>query len=214
MPIKKVDLQIQVHISEFEKLREEILHHMNTEQQSFLITLGSASVAIPILLSQTSNTPSSIIAILLYLLSIVYSIIGMNFASAAFTFGAIGKYVNTYLEPEINNLLETDAQHKVLYWETFLRLERGKFIAFFLSVMGPFGSTILILFPSFSALLAAKFVLLMSIIQPVQENATIQFISSWLFSLSIVAWIVFVLSTLAVIFSTLYHSLIAKWAIF
>lgn len=213
MKANQDELKIQIHLTEYQKLREELMYFQNSLQHNVLLALGSASVAIPIILGQTANIPTTIIAILLYALAIVYAVIGMNYAYASYAIGLIGKYIHEHLEPAINREIKTPSKYKVLYWETFVRKERGGFPDILLAGMETIGSMALLLLPGAIALFTSQYVLLVPAIQPTQQNTTIQYISFWLLPISIIAWIAYLLMIAAFILVVIYHPIKTKSAV-
>jgi hypothetical protein len=211
MNADQAKLKIQIFLAEYEKLRDELMYFQNNQQQNILLALGSASVAIPILLGQSANIPTNIIAMLLYLLTIVYAIIGMNFAYSAYSVNLIGKYIHEYLEPAMNQATQSTSKYKVLHWESYVRRERGGFPDVFLSNIGPIGSMVLLQLPGAIALLASHYVVL---IPPTPQNPTLQYVSFWLPAMSIISWIAYSLSIASVIFLAVYHPLKSKSIVF
>ena len=74
-------LKIQVYQMEYEKLREEMMHYINPTHQIPTYTIGTASILIPILLSQTIITDPYFISVILYGLTIFFSIMLLNFST-------------------------------------------------------------------------------------------------------------------------------------
>lgn len=205
MAENKDKIRIQAYLTEYEKLRDELIYFQNSQQHNVLLALGSASVAIPILLGQIQNIPTNVIAILLYALAIVYAVIGMNYAHAAYAVGAIGKYIHEHLEPAINATLRSSTKYKALHWETHVRKERGGFPDFLLSGIGTIGSMALLLLPAAIALFTSQYVLLLPSVQVPQQSATLQYISFWLLPISIITWIAFSLTVISFILVAIYH---------
>ena len=207
------ELQLQVLISEYEKLRDEILHAISAINQLLLVALTSASFALPVLVGQSGAIPAPILAALLFTLSIIYSVLIMNFVNTADTVVMLGKYIHEYLAPKVNQLLQTSDAEPVLFWESYSRKERSNFISLFLSGIGPLGSLLLICIPALASLFFAQYILLTSAAAVPPQDLSLQFISSWLTPLSIIAWGFFIVSILASILLYTYNSIKAKWAI-
>jgi hypothetical protein len=51
------NMDLQACLVEYEKLRDEIVFHIGKQHQNMLISLGSASVAVPIILQQGGALP-------------------------------------------------------------------------------------------------------------------------------------------------------------
>lgn len=209
MKTNREELKIEAYLAEYQKLRDEMLFFQGSLQQNVLLALGSASVAIPILLGQTTNIPTNIIAILLYALAIVYAVLGINYAHASYTIGVIGKYIHEYLEPAINQAI-LSSEYPALNWETYIRNERGRFPDLILSGIGPIGSMILLLLPGGVALFSSQYVLLVPSIQSSQQSPALQYISFWLLPLSIITWVMFAVTILSFIFIAIYHPIKTK----
>ncbi len=191
------NLQVQVHLKEYEQLRAEIIQYLSSQDQRIVLALGSASVAIPLLVGQTGNLPTTIVASLLYALSIVYAVIGMNYAGGLYTIATISRYIHEHIEQELNRVVNPSSVHTLLQWESFLRQERKNVLTVILSGIGTIGSTLLLLLPGTFALLAAQYVLLVPPTQMFQENAALKFISSLLTPLSLLAWCFYILALLS-----------------
>ncbi len=193
MTIEQNNHQVQVHLKEYEKLREEITLYLSSQEQRIVLALGSASVAIPLLVAQTQNVPTAILASLLYALTIVYAVIGMNYASGFYTIATISKYIHEHIETELNRIVQPPVDHQLLHWESFLRQERRNILSVVLAIIGAVGSTLLLLLPATFALLAAQYILLLPEMQTVQQGVPLQFVSSLLTWLSVLAWFAYLL---------------------
>jgi hypothetical protein len=186
--------ELQIHLTEYEKLREEMMHNLNSQDQKILLALGSASIAVPLLVGQTGNVPANIVASLLYTLAIIYAVLGMNYVGNFYSMIMIGKYIHEYIEPAVNQIVKSSSGHKLLYWESFLRRERRNVFAVILAGAGVAGSALLLLLPGAIALLAAQCVLLVPTIQTIQQSATLQLVSFLLTPLAIIAWFIYLLA--------------------
>lgn len=203
------EAQIQVHLTEYEKLRDEYVHVNSNMHQAVALALGSASIAIPLLLGQTANLSMSTIAGLLYFLTIVYAVITVSFASSAYSVGAISRYIHGYLEPEINRTIKSDKKHKVLCWETFARGERGTLIGKLVANAGSAAFTLMLLLPGAISLIAAHCVL-SSPVPPAQQAAAFYLPSFLLVPLSIIAWVSYISAIASVLLATIYNLSRAK----
>jgi|GEM_PF-4940467 hypothetical protein len=200
MAANKNELQLQVYLTEYQKLRDEIMYFQGNLYQNVILSLGSASVAIPLLVGQLSNVPSVVIASLLFALAIVYSTLGIQFSYASYAIGAIGQYIHQYLHPAINKLNPT-SKYKGLFWETFVREARSGFPDSLLAGLGTAG-VILMILPSAISLFTASYVLSISSNQASQSNF-VRLVSSglpWLSAISWIAFIVFILSFVLVVY--------------
>jgi hypothetical protein len=118
--------QVTVIIAEFEKLKDEI-HQSEISLQHTLIIIGvSFSIVVPLLIDNITRFSSDILKLLLLFLVIIYSAITMNYCWFLYSVFALGKYINDYLYKQINDLLETQNGHELLYWEPFIREYRKK----------------------------------------------------------------------------------------
>ncbi len=202
------EVQLQVHLTEYERLGDVQVQLINGQQQSIVLALGSASIAIPLLLGQTANIPLGVIVALLYILGIVYSVLGLDFASTSYSIGEIGKYIHEYIEPELNQMVKTTPGHRVLSWESFIRHERARGLPMFLANIGSIGSLLLLLLPGAAALVAAQS--LLAEIQTAQQNTLLNLVSSLLPLLSLFAWCIYLLTIAALILSATWFK--SKWS--
>src|SRR5258708_4794301 len=114
-PDKLIESKVQVILVEFENLRESLLHATNHQRQVLLVSLGSAAVAIPALLSNTAVFALSapVRAILLFTLSVVFGVMAANFASTMEEITAVGGYVDHKLRPKLNKILQTSGDDEL-----------------------------------------------------------------------------------------------------
>lgn len=195
---KQCELELQAHLAEYAKISDELIQRIGGLNQSVVYVLGSASIFIPYLISQTSVLPSEIIVTGLYVLAIVYAILGLDYAGTLYYINAAQAYIYKHLGPKINRLLGTKSTNSVFQGEIFFRQLRRGVIALYLSSMGPAAVTTLILLPSFTALLATRYVSLTAIPQ------THQILATFLRPLSIIAWGIFGVSIFGQIFQMVF----------
>lgn len=198
------EFQIQAHLTEFEKLRDEISQFENIEQQTMVLALGSASVVIPVLIGQVKNMSEDVFASLIYALTIIYSVLAIKYAHASFDMGMVGKYINEYLTPELNRLLETESAHKVFLWESFIRGERKNLLVAYLESAAASATLLLMLFPGAVSLLIIGFISRMPNSQFLQQSTMAN--PFWVRSVAVIAWITFIASVISVIFATIYNT--------
>lgn len=208
----RIDLLVEVHLTEYQKLRDELVEALKSQQQTVVIALGSASIAIPILVGQSGSTPAHILAALLFGLGAIYAILAMNFSSAGYTIGVIGRYINTHLEVQLNDLLGAQSVERVLSWESFLRNERSGKSPFILSSIGTISSLFLILLPSFLALVSATNILMSLLAQPAGQAVSSNSEFFWLDLLSVFSWTSFLLGVLSALLLTVYNVIRSRWA--
>jgi hypothetical protein len=177
---------------------------VNDKIQCLILSLGSASIAIPFLLGQTTSLPQNLIATGLYFLAFVYSVIGMKYATASYYVNSESNYIHQYLGPKVNAQLNTASGYCVFQAESFNRGQRHGIIPLYLSSIGSIAVSILIVLPSFSALLATQYVFLLPTVQSPQPSPGLQFLSSALIPLAIVAWASFGFSILSQVLSMVY----------
>lgn len=201
------EIEIQVYLTEFERLREEMIQSYTNQHQSVVLVMGSASVALPLLLGQTTNVTIVLIAALLYILTIAYAAIGLNYASEAYAIGEKSRYIHDYIEPEVNRILKTTAEHKVLTWESFVRRERANVFSMFLAYVGQMGSLLLLLLPGGASLLTAEY--LSSGMQATPSGTISQIVVFLLPWLSRLAWVSYALAIISIILSILWFKL--RW---
>ena len=206
------NLEVDVHLAEFEKLREEVMYHIKNQHQTMLISLGSVSVILPILMNQTSTLPLNVLAVVFYLLSITYSILAMNFAKSRYAISVISVYTYFHLMPRINQAIFNKQENYVLQWEAFIRKERMNFLAAVMAVIGPLGSLIIILLPGSLSIISAQYVLLIPATQIPQPTLALQFISAWLLPLSILSWAFFVTAIAVQVLGVAYTTFRNQWA--
>jgi hypothetical protein len=202
------EAQLQIHLAQYEKLVDVQVQLINGQQQSIVLALGSASIAIPLLLGQTTNIPLGVITALLYILGIIYSVLGLDFASTSYSIGEIGKYIHEYVEPELNQIIKTVPGHRVLYWETFIRQERARGLPLFLANIGSVGSLLLLLLPGAAALVAAQS--LLAEMQTSQPSTSLNFVLSLLPLLAIAAWCIYLLTIGTLVLSATWFK--SRWS--
>ena len=198
------ELQISIHLMEYDKLRDELLSAVGNLQQSVVLGLASISVAIPLLLSQAAKIPASITAGALCALSIVLSGMAMNFVSSTYAVAQVSYYIHTHIEPELNRLAQAVPEHKVLQWESFARSERRGFLALFLSVIGPGGVMLLLFLPSAVSLATAYYVLSTPAAQATQQDVASEIAQSWLCLLFGLAWFIYIAALVSLVLVTVY----------
>ena len=197
------ELLLQSFIVEYEKLRDEILQALGSEQQLIILVLASASFAIPLLIRKANSIPSSVITALFYALSLVYSIIALRFVYTEYAVGVIGRYINRYIEVEVNKILNTSMSNRVFHWETFVRRERKNPMVLFLATLNATSSLFIILIPNLATLMAAQYTSLLprtSLINPATN-----FIESNISEMAVISWVLFLVSILAAISVVIYN---------
>ena len=197
--------EIEAHLIEFQKLREEILYHLNNQRQSFLLTLGSASVVLPFLVGQIASTEPTTIRAVLYILTIVYSVFAINFAQSAFGYSVLGAYLHSELTPKINKAIYGAKANKVLQWETFLRDERSNIFVTIISSADSVSSAILILLPAAAFSYFSSFYTSFSrISQTMPSTPVAEFLAKTLPLLSVLSSVFFITSIFMQIAVTIY----------
>ena len=200
----RIDTEIQVHLTEYQKIRDEIVHQIGNASQSLLLSLSSSSIVLPILFSQINNMPPIILGSFLYVLTIVYAVIGMHYATAQYFVNVESNYIHQSLAPKINLRLHTTSKNRVLQAENFQRSVRRNVVALYLSSAGAIATGIIILLPSLLSLLFAQYALLLPAAQTLQPTLAFQFLSSFILPLSIAAWIFFIFSCLSQLLTVVY----------
>jgi hypothetical protein len=199
------ETQVQVHLAEYNRLQEEVIQSFSNMQQTTVLTLGSASIVLPVLLSQANNISLPVIIGLLSFMSIIYSALEMNISTSLYNISVISKYVSGYIAPEINRLIETEPEHKLLSWVDFNLSERKGVLAGYLTTIGPAGSMLLTLLPSTISIVAAQYLMYSSVWQ-VQLNTTLSAIELSLTRVVIMfSWIAYVAAVLSLIFVIVYQ---------
>lgn len=199
--------EIQAHIAEYTKLRDELLQVLNHQHQTIAWVLGSVSIAVPLLLGQTTNIAPIFIVVILYFLTIIYSIIAINFINNLFNIGAISRYLNDYIGPVANLLLRTKPNQKVLNWEMFIKQERSRVIPALLSSAGGMANSILMFMPGSISLATSQIVLSL----PNSALPMSGLLIGLLNLLSVVAWASYVISIMLLLFATFYRLFAARW---
>ena len=206
---------IKIYLSEYEKLRDSILNCQQRQERNLIISLGSITVLLPILLNQINNIPESSVAALFYFLAFIYNVLSMNYVYWGFEVMATSNYIHNHLEFQLNQI--TKSKSRVLNWESYIRKKRSRFIPFVLSSMGPSASMFLILLPSVVSLATACYLLLRTVsatsaivsilgftsfVSP--TTAILGLTSFALPTISIIAWISFAISIAVGIIQLLY----------
>jgi hypothetical protein len=199
-----LDTEIQVHLSEYEKIRDEVVYQMGSASQSLLLSLSSASIILPLLFTQIDNISSIVLGAFLYVLAIVYAVIGMHYATANYYVNVNSNYIQQSLAPKVNLRLHTTTKNQVLQGENFQRNTRRSFAALYLSTAGAVATSLIILLPSLLSLIFAHYVVLLSPVPTPQPILALQFVSSFLLPLSIASLVFFILSCLSLILGAVF----------
>jgi len=193
---------IQVYMQEYDKLREELIHYINVKNQIPVWVFGVASIAIPLLLTQTSNISPSIIASLLYATTIIFAGMTLIYVSTNFNVHQIAAYIRDFIEPQINQLVST-SDFRGFQWETFVKQRRASFLNLFLEIVGEIGTILLLLLPGLASLMIAEYIKLLP-----QNSVSTQIVfqggSNWLHFLTMIAWFLYLLSIISLITITIY----------
>ena len=204
------DIEIQVHLTEYQKIRDEVIHWIGSASQSLLISLSSFSVVLPLLFSQANNIPTLILNSFMYILAIVYAVIGMHYATSQYYVNTESNYIHQYLAPNINLKLNTTGNNRVLQAENYQRNARRNVIALYLSSIGSVATSLIILMPSLISLLIAHYLFSLPSTQALQQTSATQFLSPIVSDLSIVAWTFFILSALSQLLVVIYMTPLQK----
>ena len=196
------ELKVQVCMQEYDKLRQEVMHYTNIKSQTLLWTLGVASVAVPLFLSQASNFPSIVIAGLLYGVSIIFASMTFTYVTANYGLNQISIYIRDIIEPQIKQVINDDDFY-AFQWEASGQRRRASFFSLFLESISDIGTLFLLLLPGLVSLILA------GDISSWPQNSTnsqfgIQIGSNWLSYLSIAACFFYVLSVVSLITLTVY----------
>jgi len=121
------EMRVQAILAEYDKLRDEMMHYINLSTQIPLYALGSISIIIPLLLSQTPGTlfPQTVAA-LLYAVVIVFSAMGLVYASSAYNMYQISAYISRFIEPELSRITNETSARGVLRWESYVKERRRR----------------------------------------------------------------------------------------
>lgn len=195
---KQRELELNAHLAEYAKVSDELIQRIGSLNQSVVYVLGSASIFIPYLISQTNRLPSEILVAGLYILAIVYAILGLDYAGTLYYINAAQAYIYQQLGPRINETLKTTSVNAVFQGEIYSRKLRRGIVALYLSTIGPAAITTLILLPSIIALLATQYISLKT------GPETNQILTSFLKPLSIIAWTIFGISALGQLFQMVF----------
>ena len=197
-------IEFQVHLIEYQKLRDEIVHRIESASQTLFLSLSSSSVILPILFTQADKIPTIALGLFLHVLSIIYAVIGMHYSTSLYYVSSIGDYVHQSLAPKMNLRLNTSTKNRVLQSEDFLRNTRRNFISLYLSSIGTIATGLVILMPSLLFLLFAQYVFALPSAQISQSATSFHFLGSWILPLDITAWMFFILSVLSQMLSMVY----------
>jgi len=199
-------LKVTVHLTEFEKLKDEIHQSEINLQQTLVIVGGSFSLVAPLLLDNLDRFSPNTMKLTLYTLVILYSCMTANYCWSLYAIFTLGKYINEHLVKEVNYLLRTEEGHKLLNWEKFVRNERRKLPVFIVSG-GQGASVILALIPSFLSIMVAENINSFKSMFSRQDIAVTGAIMPYV---AVFSWIFFISSlviTVAALFITLTNGL-------
>lgn len=149
---------IEVYLHEHGKLRDEIMHHVNTKLQIPVWSFGAASIAIPILLSQSENISKYVLAILFYSITIIFSAMAMNYAATLHGIHRITDYIREKIEPNVNKIINKGKPSGFQY-ENYIKEKRRSILYLYLEVVGEIGTILLLVFPGFASLISATYAL-------------------------------------------------------
>ena len=190
----------QVALVEYQKIRDEVFIHINNANQGIVLLLGSASVVLPLLISQTANLQLDLMIIVLDILCILYSAISMHITTSQYYINSESNYIYQNLAPRVNSLLNLKTPNEILQGEHFNRQNRKNILAFLASTIGPAAVSIITIMPALISLLAIQYInTLQKTIIP-----TYGFLSNATLPLNIVAWVFFATSIFSLIAQILY----------
>lgn len=204
---KRAEVEIQIHLTEFQKVRDELLQTLNSQQQLLVLILGSASIVFPLIGGQISNLSSHLIASILYTLVVIYSVIGLHYSYNLYFIGLLTKYIRDHLEPEVNRIMFTPSDKRtLLQWEPFSSKQRGTFPDILLSGLASIGTAVLLVLPSGFSLYLAQYILPTAVAQS-QQSPFQQFVSVALPVLSSIAWALFITTIISIVLVAIYHAM-------
>ena len=207
MPSKDYIIQnrINVLLKEYQSTRDEILHQLTHLRQILVLILGSVSIVVPLVFDKFSNLQPTILIVLLYLLSIIYSVVSMNAVTMQFEINVSGYYIKSYIEPRINELLSNDKkEYKAIYWDDFMSGLSSKPSIFVLRTMGTVGTVLLMILPAGISLYFAETILIPNLST---ADSLISLLNNVLTYLQWFSWIIYVISVagwIAIIFVGLF----------
>lgn len=147
-------------ISEYEIINNQMLQFINHQSQLPLLTIGSATVVIPILLSEKTEINNELIPMLLFALSIFFSGMILKYVQVTFGIHQYAIYLKDNLEPEVNRLLKNRTNPRAFIWTSNVQKRRANKIELILELSGTFGSVCLLVLPSLAAVTAGFYSLI------------------------------------------------------
>ncbi len=194
------DLQIQIALVEYQKLRDELLQHVHYHQQLPVIALGAFATLVPLLLTQVSNWPSYAVVGVLHGIAIAFSVIVMQYSSALFSMHQIAAYCRDHIEPLVNRWANSEGITNGLFsWETQVKFRRGNVVYAAMESAGASGTGVLMLLPGLATLILAY---ILPSAQP--TGALGAQLDAALFILAIIAWCSYFYSLATLLGVTLY----------
>jgi hypothetical protein len=207
MTIPNPELQINVHLAEYQQREEEILKALEYQQRTFDLSLASAAIAVPIIAGLAKELSPNVAAMIFYLLTIIYASLVMNYVYNGYIMNALGAYIREYITPEVNRILAIDAESSdqlVLQWQSYMTKHRRTFPDGALAGLSAVGSSITLLVPGGVALALATYYSLLPVAPIIQPSLASNFASTAIPLLAILAWVLFSISLAADILVLIY----------
>ena len=151
------ELRLEALLSETEKLHDVQVQRLINQRQILLLTLASASIAIPFLLTNTINMPVVISAEVLDALAIIYSGIAMNYTNDTYKISLIGKYIEQEINPEVDRIVGENSDVPVPHWARFLASWSTGVIRWPAINMDLLGTLVLLFMPGLFCLVSARY---------------------------------------------------------
>jgi hypothetical protein len=155
---KPGEMRLSALVSEVTNLRAVQIQLLGNARQLLVLAFASASLAIPILLSQADGLPPTILSEILYTLGIVYAAMALAYGSDIYSIYKIGSFIREQSDPEVDRLVQDNPSIPMPHWENYL-LPRRFFLAPNFVWLGTFGILVLLLLPAIMSIAAAGYVL-------------------------------------------------------